>query len=223
MSWFRKESRRSVQVDPIEARQIMRLHQRAAQAYQGEDYATSVRLYKELKARVKHFGNEELIAKINRDMGYSYFRLGTPEALERAVELGLAARRTFKQLGLREFIPNVNMNIGNAYEQQENYRKALTHYEKARQSFEPIGRPKGVTLANYNIGRVHLKEDEYKAAITHFEKVQPELERLRMPEARGIKKLMAEAYIGLRDEALETGDREKARTYAEKVRQFEGE
>lgn len=223
MSWFRRQPQRPIQVDPAEAQRIMQLNQRAARAYKDGDYATSVRLYEELKVLTERFGNEELIAKINRDMGYSYFRLGTPKALQKAVELGLAARKTFERLGLRKLLPNVDMNIGNAYEQQKEYEKARMHYQQARQLFEQIRRPDGVTLADYNVGRTHFEQGNYQAAITHFEKAQPELKRLGWPEADDATKRLSEAYRGLRDEAHDAGDHQKARTYAEKARQLQGE
>jgi len=156
-------------VDAVEAQRIMRLHQRAARAYKDGDYATSVRLYEELKAFTVRLGNEELIAKINRDMGCSYFRLGTPEALQKAVELGLAAREAFKRLGLTKLLPNVDMNIGNAYERQKKYEEARVRYQQARKLFEQIRRPDGITLADYNIGRTHFEQENFQAAITHLE------------------------------------------------------
>jgi CHAT domain-containing protein/Flp pilus assembly protein TadD len=192
-SWFGRQPPRPTKVDP-EARRIMQLHQRAAQAHKDSNYATSVRLYEQLKAFAERLGNEELIAKINRDMGYSYFRLGTPEALQKAVELGLAARKTFESLELSKLLPNVDMNIGNAYEQQKEYEKARMHYQQARQLFEQIRRPDGITLADYNIGRIHFEQGNYYVAITHLEKARLGLQRLGWPEADDAAKRLVEAY-----------------------------
>ena len=109
----------------------------------------------------------------------------------KALEYHKKALNTHEELGNKNDIAKILLNIGNIYVYQANYSKALEYYHKALIIYENLEDKSGIAATLGNIGTIYVNQSDYPKALDYFSR------GLKLKEELGQKFQMASNFSNM--------------------------
>ena len=102
---------------------------------------------------------------------------------DRALRLAQRARKIFTRAGEVTRLARLDINVGNIFHRQDQFRKALRCYQKAYTRLLPVNDTEGIVAALHNIAVCQITLNEYENALSTYSLVRQAGQKGRMPLA----------------------------------------